>query len=242
MEVTPIGEVHTCFKEKFGIPRQPNLVKEVPGQLVFFPEFAREEAVRALDGFSHIWLLFCFHKSLDKEGNQTWSPMVRPPRLGGNKKVGVFASRSPFRPNPIGMSCVRLESVELTPDRGPVLHLSGVDLLNQTPILDIKPYLPYSDVMENARDGFAPAAPKAGLKVVFTDQARADLERRPHIPDLAAIIRGVLAQDPRPAYATEEESGRIYGTRLFDFNLRFRFSGESAEVLGLYPVDTIPPE
>ncbi len=234
MEFSAIGCVHTCFKEKFCIPRQANLVKQAPGKLVFFPEFAREEAVRELDGFSHIWLLFCFHRSLDKDGNRTWSPMVRPPRLGGNQKVGVFASRSPFRPNPIGMSCVRLESVEMT-DKGPVLHLSGVDLLDQTPVLDIKPYLPYSDVVEDARDGFAPFAPQAGLEVVFSDEARTQVAARRDIPDLENIIKGILENDPRPAYAAGTQSDRIYGTRLFDFNLRFRFKGKTAHVLSLDP-------
>ena len=234
MEFTPIGRVHTCFKEKFGIPRQANLVKKAPGKLVFFPEFAREEAVRHLDAFSHIWLLFCFHQSLDKSCRRTWSPMVRPPRLGGNQKVGVFASRSPFRPNPIGMSCVRLESVEIT-DKGPVLHLTGVDLVDQTPVFDIKPYLPYADVMDDAGDGFAPYPPGADLDVVFTDQARQEVQKRQDIPDLKEIIRGILANDPRPAYAAGAKSDRIYGTRLFDFNLKFRFNGNRVEVLHLDP-------
>jgi len=224
--------MQTCFKEKFGIPRQPNLVKQAPGKLIFFPEFAREEAVRELDGFSHIWLLFCFHHSLGKDGSPTWSPMVRPPRLGGNKKVGVFASRSPFRPNPIGMSCVRLESVEIT-DKGPELHLTGVDLLDKTPVLDIKPYLPYSDVMDDARDGFAPFPPRPGIDVAFTARARADVDKRQDIPNLEAIITGILENDPRPAYTAGEKSHRIYGTRLFDFNLRFRFTSSQVEVLSL---------
>lgn len=236
MEFTPIGEIHTCFKEKFGIPRQPNLVKEAPGKLIFYPEFAREEAVRELTGFSHIWLLFCFHQSVDKAGNRTWSSMVRPPRLGGNKKVGVFASRSPFRPNPIGMSCVALDKVEIT-DQGPVLHLTGVDLLDRTPILDIKPYLPYSDVIQDARDGFAPAPPRTPLEVVFTDRARADLKKRHHIPNLEAIVTGVLVHDPRPAYA-EDDTGRVYGSHLFDFNLKFTFSNGKVTVLALEDRET----
>jgi tRNA-Thr(GGU) m(6)t(6)A37 methyltransferase TsaA len=232
MEFTPLGRVHTCFKEKFGIPRQPNLVKQAPGKLVFFPKFARQEAVRKLDSFSHIWLLFCFHHAVNKDGDQTWLPMVRPPRLGGNQKVGVFASRSPFRPNPIGMSCVCLESVEIT-DKGPILHLSGVDLLDKTPVLDIKPYLPYADVMADARDGFAPAPPRTELEVVFTDQAKKQMARRRDIPDLKKLITEILENDPRPAYAAGENTDRVYGTRLFDFNLRFRFHGKQVDVLDL---------
>ena len=200
----PIGTLHTCYKEKFGIPRQSNLV-EAPGTLVFHPEYAREEAIRGLEAFSHIWLVFIFHQAMENcepdrsmqtessgfsEGiaqltpspqsdspssitsktpaseivgrshtNQHWAPMVRPPRLGGNKKVGVFSSRSPFRPNPIGISAVRLESVALG-KKGPLLHLTGVDILDQTPILDIKPYIPYSDALLSANDGFAPAPPR----------------------------------------------------------------------------------
>ena len=155
----PIGIINTCFKEKFGIPRQSNLVKDAPGVLTFKKEFARPEAVRGLEGFSHIWVIFVFHANINKDTNvaeavkNSWSPMVRPPRLGGNKKVGVFASRSPFRPNPIGMSCVKLESIELT-QKGPILNLSGVDLLDDTPVLDIKPYVPKFDVRQVDKAGW----------------------------------------------------------------------------------------
>ncbi len=250
--LTPIGTVHTCFKEKFGIPRQPNLADLAPGVVVFSSEYARPEAVRGLEQFSHIWLIFLFHKA--KKSRQ-WSPMVRPPRLGGNKKVGVFASRSPFRPNPIGMSCVKLEQVEYTA-KGPVLHLTGVDILDGTPILDIKPYLPYSDCLAEAEDGFAPAPDTEKCRVSFSDQALAQIrEKEKKISDLTTIITQVLGNDPRPAYCGSHrlgdnsgsaqditkvngpEQGRVYGIRLFDFDLKWLARGNDIQVLSLNPYE-----
>lgn len=232
VQMTPIATLHTCYKEKFGIPRQPNLVKEAKARLVFFPEFASPEAVRELTGFSHIWLVFLFHQSIRKGDTETaWSPMVRPPRLGGNKKVGVFASRSPFRPNPIGLSAVCLESVEQSP-QGPVLHLSGVDILDQTPILDIKPYLPYSDIITNARDGFAVGPPQPGLRVEFSDQAMADI-RSEDIPNLLPMIKGILENDPRPAYSKGDKPDRIFGIRLFDFDVKWSVTRDRVQVICL---------
>ena len=247
VNLEPIGVIHTCFKEKFGIPRQPNLAVGAPGMLEFFPEFARPEAVRGLEQFSHIWLVFVFHMAVKKGGK--WSPMVRPPRLGGNKKVGVFASRSPFRPNPVGMSCVRLEGVESTA-KGPVLHLTGVDLLDQTPVLDIKPYLPYSDRLDNARDGFAPAPDNKTCQVSFSDTAATQIrEREKTISNLLPIITQVLENDPRPAYSNAHfssikgenrtdglDSDRVYGIRLFDFDLKWQATGNKIRVLCLDPV------
>lgn len=238
----PLGILHTCYKEKFGIPRQPNLV-DAPATLVFYPEFAREEAVRGLAGFSHIWLIFLFHRAIKKTDSEdrstgpAWSPMVRPPRLGGNKKVGVFASRSPFRPNSMGMSPVRLDSVEIT-GKGPVLHLTGVDILDQTPILDIKPYLPYSDCIPDARDGFAKGPPETGIDIVFSDKAIGQIrEKENKTPNLMAIITGILKNDPRPAYRTakdsENKSERIFGIRIFDFDLKWTIKGSQIRVLGL---------
>jgi tRNA-Thr(GGU) m(6)t(6)A37 methyltransferase TsaA len=238
----PIGTLHTCFKEKFGIPRQNNLVKKAPGTLVFNPKFAREEAVRGLEGFSHIWLLFVFHEIVnDRKEKQAsrqriWSPMVRPPRLGGNKKVGVFASRSPFRPNPVGMSAVRLQAIEMTA-KGPLLHLTGVDILDQTPILDIKPYLPYSDVIPDADDGFAKGPPAPAFHISFTDQALEQIrEREDRYPHLTDIIKDILANDPRPAYRAEKAAAsgdRVFGIRLFDFDLRWKMAGDQILVLEL---------
>ena len=247
VHLEPIGVIHTCFKEKFGIPRQPNLAAGAPGMLEFFPEFARPEAVRGLEQFSHIWLIFVFHQAVKK--GEKWSPMVRPPRLGGNKKVGVFASRSPFRPNPVGMSCVRLEGIESTA-KGPVLHLTGVDILDQTPVLDIKPYLPYSDRLDNARDGFAPAPDKQTCQVGFSDTAATQIrEREKVIPNLLPIITQVLENDPRPAYSNAHfssikgerrtdglDKNRVYGIRLFDFDLKWQATGNKIRVLCLDPV------
>ena len=219
--VTPVGYLETCFKEKFGIPRQMNLVEDAPATLTFAPEFAREESVRELEGFSHVWLIFAFHKNIGKG----WSPMVRPPRLGGNKKVGVFASRSPFRPNPMGMSVVRLKSITHGP-KGPQLHLTGVDLLDGTPVLDIKPYIPYADAIPSAQGGFAPVPPEP-IQVTFTDQARKQIEeRRDQIPNLETIITQVLENDPRPSYQGDDPE-RVYGIRLFDFDLKWRVDGSN---------------
>ncbi len=232
VQMTPIATLHTCYKEKFGIPRQPNLVKEATGRLIFSPEFASPEAVRELEGFSHIWLVFLFHQSIKKKDTETaWSPMVRPPRLGGNKKVGVFASRSPFRPNPIGLSAVCLESVEQS-CLGPILHLSGVDILDQTPILDIKPYLPYSDVITHARDGFANGPPKPGLTVKFSTRAMADIQSA-DIPNLAPMIKGILENDPRPAYSKGDKPDRIFGIQLFDFDVKWQVTQDRVRVLCL---------
>ena len=247
VHLEPIGVIHTCFKEKFGIPRQPNLAAGAPGTLEFFPEFARLEAVRGLEQFSHIWLIFVFHRAVKKGGK--WSAMIRPPRLGGNKKVGVFASRSPFRPNPIGMSCVRLEGIESTV-KGPVLHLTGVDILDQTPVLDIKPYLPYSDRLDTARDGFAPAPDNKRCQVSFSDTAATQIwEREKANPNLLRIITQVLENDPRPAYCRAHfsnsqqecrtdvpQENRVYGIRMFDFDLKWQASGNKIRVLCLDPV------
>ncbi len=228
--MTPIGFLHSCFKEKFGIPRQMNLAKDAPATLVFEPEFAREEAVRELEGFSHVWLLFVFHTNVGKP----WTPMVRPPRLGGNRKVGVFASRSPFRPNPIGMSAVRLHSIGQTP-KGPCLHLRGADLLDGTPVLDIKPYLPYSDSIEAATGGFAPVPPQP-LSVRFSHTALAQCrQREEQHPELIPLITQVLENDPRPGYRDQADPARIYGIRLFDFDLKWQVDDQGILVLSLDP-------
>ncbi len=226
-----LGTLHTCFKEKFGIPRQMNLVKDAPATLVFDPEFAREEAIRELSGFSHIWLLFVFHRAITKN----WPVMVRPPRLGGNKKVGVFASRSPFRPNPLGMSAVKLESIEIT-DRGPVLHLMGVDILDKTPVVDIKPYLPYSDIIPQATGGFAPGPQKSNFIINFSDKAMEQCSQmKDEIPEIRSIITQVLENDPRPGYCSKnkDEPDKVYGIRLFDFDLKWRVINGSIQVICL---------
>ncbi len=214
----PIGVVRSCFKQKFGIPRQSGLASEARATLEFHPPFDRAEAFEGLDAFSHIWLLFWFHHNPPA---RPWKPTVRPPRLGGNTRRGVFATRSPFRPNPIGLSVVELTAVERRGGRVR-LHLKGVDLLDGTPVLDVKPYLPYVDRVEQARGGFASAPPTTSLPVEFTPAAQARLRQlEQHHPGLETLIRQLLASDPRPAYRQGEDSSH-QGMRLYDFDLRWQ--------------------
>ncbi|TPW18198.1 MAG: SAM-binding protein [Halothiobacillaceae bacterium] len=231
LQIEPIGIVHSCFKEKFGIPRQPGLIASASAVVELFTPYNRAEAVRGLEAFSHIWLLFIFHEAQ----RQQWSATVRPPRLGGNKRVGVFASRSPFRPNPIGMSVVTLDAVEIT-DKRLLLHISGIDILDKTPVIDIKPYLNYVDAIPTARGGFAAEAPLKKLHVVFTPQALIECEQhQTNRPQLRTLIEEVVALDPRPAYMSDSDQEREYGLRLFDFDLRWRVEGELALILELHP-------
>ncbi len=221
-----IGIIHSPYREKFGIPRQPGLVA-AEATLELLPPYNRPEAVKGLEGFSHIWISFVFHGVKRSE----WKPTVRPPRLGGNERVGVFASRSTHRPNPLGLSVVALTGIDCQEGRVE-LRIKGADLLDGTPVLDIKPYIPYVDSVSDARGGFADTPPEVKLTVVFTDQAEAQCrELSERYPNLQTLIDGVLAQDPRPAYQAEE--GREYGVSLYDFNVRFRVTGDSAEVLAI---------
>ena len=229
-QLQPIGIIHSCFKEKFGIPRQPGLVREAEAELELLPPWDREEALRGLEGFSHVWILFLFHGVRQKE----WSPTVRPPRLGGNKRIGVFASRSPFRPNPIGLSAVELGPVERREGRL-LLRLRGVDLLDGTPVLDIKPYLPYADSIPDAHGGFAERAPEAGIEVSFSAAAEQFLDTLPAQEHgrLRALVVRLLEQDPRPAYLEGASGHREFGMRLFDYNIRWTFAAGSATVLSI---------
>jgi tRNA (adenine37-N6)-methyltransferase len=214
----PIGFIRSCFKEKFGVPRQPGLVPEAGAILEIVPEFQRSEAFRDLVAFSHIWILFVFHQCIDSH----WRPTVRPPRLGGNQRVGVFASRSGFRPNPIGQSAVELVNVET--GKGILnLHLKGVDLVDGTPVLDIKPYLPYADSLPQAKSGYAPEKPAARFKVLFSRTAQnacLALEQRQY-PQLKQLIINLLALDPRPGYADTTTKSE-YGMRLWELNITFK--------------------
>jgi tRNA-Thr(GGU) m(6)t(6)A37 methyltransferase TsaA len=227
-----IGTIQSCFTEKFGIPRQPGLVPEARAVLEIVPPFDKAEAFRGLDAFSHLWLIFVFHECRA----HPWKATVRPPRLGGNRRVGVFASRSGFRPNAIGQSAVRLLSIERK--KGALrLNLGGIDLLDGTPVLDLKPYLPYADAIPDAAAGYALEAP-AGLKqVVFAapaEQACRDLDPAVY-PDLIALIAGLLAQDPRPAYKESDED-KEFGMRLWDLNVRFRVAGDQIVVESIAPL------
>jgi tRNA-Thr(GGU) m(6)t(6)A37 methyltransferase TsaA len=216
----PIGFLATPYPDKFGIPRQPSLAPHALGRLKLRPPFDRPEAVRGLEDFSHVWLTFVFHETLGQ-----WNPTVRPPRLGGNQRVGVFASRSPFRPNSLGLSLVELADIET--DKGVTLVFRGVDLVDGTPVLDIKPYIPFVESLPHARGGFVDGPP-ARLAVVFSDAAAQACAGR---DDLRALITEVLAQDPRPAYSGD--AGRIYGVRLFEFDVKWRCDGQTAYVLAL---------
>ena len=204
-----IARIRSDFPTKFGIPRQSGLVQALRAEVVFEPEFRNDDALRGMEGFSHLWLLWEFSAAR----RETWSPTVRPPRLGGDERVGVFASRSPFRPNPIGLSCVKLEKIRRTSDVGTVLVVSGADLMDGSPIFDIKPYLPYADAHPEASGGFASAAP-AALEVVFPPEL---LEKVP--AGRWEALCGVLAQDPRPAY--QEDPERVYGMAFAGLNVRF---------------------
>ena len=207
----PIAHIRSDFSTKFGVPRQAGLVEALRASVVFEPAYRVPEAFRGLEGFSHLWLIWEFSPNR----RQGWSPTVRPPRLGGNRRVGVFASRSPFRPNPIGLSCVRLERVELDGPEGPVLLVSGADLADGTPILDVKPYVPYADCRPEAAGGFAPEAPEERLRVDIPPEL---LERVPE--DRREALTGVLAQDPRPSYQDDPE--RVYGFGFAGLEVRFR--------------------
>lgn len=216
----PIGYITSCYQEKFGIPRQPGLVPSSKAQLTLAETF-NGESIRGLQGFSHIWLQFVFHETQP----QGWKPLVRPPRLGGNKKVGVFASRSTFRPNSIGLSVVELDKVEIIKSRV-VLHLLGCDLLNNTPVLDIKPYLPYVDAIPNAIGGFAHVKPNTNLEVVFSEQAAKQCEDASHRlkEDIHTLITEILALDPKPSYQKHiENTDRIYRMKLYDFDLSWQY-------------------
>jgi tRNA-Thr(GGU) m(6)t(6)A37 methyltransferase TsaA len=213
MEIERIGVVRSCFGEKFGTPRQPGLCPSAWGELVFDPACRREEMIRGLDGFSHVWLIFGFHGT----AGAGWHPTVRPPRLGGNKRVGVFASRSPFRPNGLGLSLARLDGIDRERAEAPVLLLGGVDVIDGTPVFDIKPYLPYCEAPDGALGGFA-SAPQKHLDVEIDAAAAREFDA---LPDRArALIREALACDPRPA-AGAAEPGRIYGAMLCGRNVRF---------------------
>lgn len=215
-----IAHIRSDFPAKFGIPRQSGLVEELKAEIVFEPAFRNPEAVRGLEGFSHVWLIWLFSEAV-REG---WSPTVRPPRLGGNARMGVFATRSPFRPNPIGLSAVRLDGIRQDEKLGQVLLVSGADLMDGTPILDIKPYLPFADSCPQATGGFAEWTQGARLRVDFPEPL---LERVP--ADRRQALHGILAQDPRPSYHMDPL--RIYGMEFAGLEVRFRVRGGVLTVL-----------
>ena len=219
--VKVIARIQSDFPEKFGIPRQSGLVPALRAKIVFEPEFRNDDALRGIEGFPHLWLIWQFSAAV----RDTWSPTVRPPRLGGNERVGVFATRSPFRPNAIGLSCVRLERAEREEGLGTVFIVSGADLMDGTPIYDIKPYLPYADAHPEAQGGFAPS-PKETVRVDCPPELLAGLPEGQR-----EALLGVLAQDPRPQYQHDPE--RVYGMSFGGRDVKFRVRGDTLEVLSL---------
>ena len=217
-EIRPIAYMHSDFPEKFGIPRQAGIVRELESLVVFEPEYRDVEALRGIEGFSHLWLIWQFSAAV----TERFSPTVRPPRLGGNVRMGVFATRSPFRPNSLGLSCVELKAVQERPGLGTVLVVRGADLMDGTPIFDVKPYIPYADCHPEARGGFAPDA-GATLQVEIPE---AFLEKIP--ADKRTALRGVLANDPRPRY--QHDAARVYTMDFAGLTVRFCVDGETLRV------------
>ena len=216
--IHPIAHIQSDFPDKFGIPRQAGIVPELESRVVFEPAFRNPDALRGIEDFSHLWLIWQFSKALRED----WSPTVRPPRLGGNQRVGVFASRSPFRPNGLGLSCVRLLGVEQDKDLGPVLRVGGADLMDGTPIFDIKPYLPYADSHPDAVSGFAPDAGQR-LDVQFLKGVQEAVPA-----EKLGALTGVLANDPRPRY--QADPNRVYGFDFADLAVKFRVDGDTVFV------------
>ena len=219
-ELRVIARVRSDFPEKFGVPRQAGLVPDLRARVVFEPEYAAPEALRGLEDFSHIWLIWGFSENADRG----WSPTVRPPRLGGNARMGVFATRSPFRPNPVGLSCVKIEEIVLNAPDGPQIVVSGADLMDGTPIYDIKPYLPYADSHPEARGGFAAGEWNRQLRVECPEEL---LRRVPQ--DQRQTVLDILSQDPRPSYQHDPE--RVYGMEYAGMDIRFRVDGDVLEII-----------
>ena len=231
MTMQPIAHIENAYTSKFGVPRQSGLVEEVISRVVFSPEYRVPEALRGLEEFSHLWLIWGFHEA-ERTG---WSPTVRPPRLGGNTRIGVFATRSPYRPNPLGLSSVRLTGVEKMPGKGWTLLVAGADLMNGTPIYDIKPYLPSADSHPDARGGFADRYEKRRVRVEIPEEEAGKLREE----DLSAL-RKVLAEDPRPAYQDDPE--RVYAFEFAGKNIRFRVEEGTLKVLSAGRADKLPAE
>ena len=220
----PIARIHSDFSTKFGVPRQSGLVDALEATVVFEPEFRNADALRGLEGFSHLWLVWVFDQAVRK----SWSPTVRPPRLGGNTRMGVFATRSPFRPNPIALSCVKLAGISQAAEHGAVLRVLGADLMDGTPILDIKPYIPYADCHPEALGGFAAAPAEETLEVDIPEPLLALVP-----PERREALRGVLAQDPRPHY--QDDPDRVYGFGFAGMEVKFSVDGGKLTVRDIQP-------
>lgn len=227
MEIRPIAHIRTEFNEKFGIPRQSGLAGSLRGKIVFEPEFRNPDALRGLEGFSHIWLIWEFSANR-KTG--PWQPTVRPPRLGGNTHIGVFATRSPFRPNPLGLSCVEVEAISLNTPQGPVITVKGADLMDGTPIYDIKPYIRYADSRQQAVCGYVDTLQEASLKVVFPSALSDRIADKTIIPSLVETLR----LDPRPSY--QDDPHRVYGLSFCGLNIKFKVEGSVLTIVDLEDV------
>lgn len=225
MELKPIAYFHSPFKSKFGIPKQAGLVKELEGQIVFEPEFRNPDALRGIEGFDYLWLIWEFSANRHKAN----SPVVRPPVLGGNEKVGVFATRSPFRPNNIGLSSVRISYVEWESKLGPVIHVKGADLMDGTPIYDIKPYVVYADCHPEARSGFVDERKWNQLQVEISEEVQAHLLAQGLTLEKIEVLKDVLAQDPRPHY--QKDPQKVYGMPYEGMDIHFRVEGSKLSVL-----------
>ena len=217
--MTPIAHIHSDFAEKFGVPRQSGLVEELEADIVFEPAYQNPDALRGLEDFSHIWLIWVFDRAI----RDTWSPTVRSPRLGGNRRMGVFATRSPFRPNPLGLSSVKLEAIEHRPDVGPVLIVRGADLMDGTPIYDIKPYIPYADCHPDAAAGFTAQTQFHHVEVVCPEEVWAQVPAAERDG-----LRGVLENDPRPSY--QHDPKRVYGMEFAGLEVHFKVDGDTLTV------------
>ncbi len=227
MEIKPIAHIRTEFPEKFGVPRQSGLAKGLRGRIIFEPEYRNPDALRGLEGFSHIWLIWEF--SANRTTGQ-WQPTVRPPRLGGNTHLGVFATRSPFRPNPLGLSCVEVDGIDLFTEEGPVITVKGADLMDGTPIYDIKPYIRYADSRQQAVCGYVDTLEERSLKVVFPSELSEKIEDTSVIPSLVETLR----LDPRPSYHDDPE--RIYGLSFAGLNVKFRVNASVLTVVDVQPL------
>lgn len=225
MEIKPIAHIHTAFPEKFGVPRQSGLAKNLRGTIIFEKEYRNQDALRGLDGFSHLWLIWEFSANRRSEGE--WQPTVRPPRLGGNAHMGVFATRSPFRPNPLGLSCVKIAAIDPDTPDGPVIHVTGADLMDGTPIYDIKPYIRYADSRPEAVCGYVDSLRERSLKVVMPSELSARITEKEIIPSLIETLQ----LDPRPSYHDDHE--REYGMSFAGYNIRFKVNDDILQVINV---------
>ena len=217
--VKPIAYIYTDFDEKFGLPRQSGLIEKLTGRIVFEPEYRYAEALRELDGFSHIWLIWQFSENVNAE----FSPTVRPPRLGGNKRVGVFASRSPFRPNSLGLSAVKIEKIDYNCENAPVIFVSGIDMKSGTPVFDIKPYIPVADCIPDAAEGFTAGTKDYEIAVECDENL---IKKLPE--DKRDLLIEILKNDPRPSYKADEQ--RVYGLSFAGYNISFEADGKKLKV------------